>query len=139
MKKNYIFLLIIIGLNACKFEDATVGAADSVVGKYTIKNLKDAKGNFNLPNTTSGITISGTIEVIKLSPSTIDIKMNIEQKSASKTENSTQTESKIDVKKSGSTYNLEKDGKPFGSLKDKTLVLDFIVNKETTTVTSEKN
>lgn len=139
MKKGYLLLLIVVGLNACRFEDATVGAADSVVGKYTIKNLKDAKNNFNLPYTEKGVTISGTIDIVKLSPTQVEIKLNIEQKSATKTENSSQTESKIDVKKSGSTYNLEKDGNSFGSLKDKTLVLNFVVNKETTTVTSEKN
>jgi carbohydrate-binding DOMON domain-containing protein len=140
MKKILCFFLIALAFNSCKFKDASVGAADSVVGKYTIKSLKDSKGgNFNFPYTSGGITLTGNVEITKLSPTQVNIKLTLEQKSSSGTVPSTQTEPKIDVVKSGSNYNLENSGKSFGTLKGTALNLDFVINKETNTVIAEKN
>ncbi len=139
MKSLFFCFVIIVGLNSCKFKDATVGAADEVVGNFTIKNLKDDKNNLNFPYTVKGVTLTGTIEIVKLGPSQVDVNMTLFQKSATGTDTNLQKEAKIDVKKSGSSYKFEKDGSSFGTLKGNTLTLEFTVNKETTTVTATKD
>ncbi|MCU0324848.1 MAG: hypothetical protein MUF45_06290 [Spirosomaceae bacterium] len=141
MKKAFVYLsLITISVFAysCRFEDASAGVADDVVGKYTVQKIQDSKNTINLPTTTQGVTVTARIDISKKGAAIVDIRRVVYQKSAAKTDSTTQTDIDVNVAKSGSTYTFTIDGKEIGNLKDKTLTLESVVNKEKTTVIAEK-
>jgi hypothetical protein len=141
MKKAFVYLsLITISVFAysCRFEDASAGVADDVVGKYTVQKIQDSKNTISLPTTTQGVTVTARIDISKKGAAIVDIRRVVYQKSAAKTDSTTQTDIDVNVAKSGSTYTFTIDGKEIGNLKDKTLTLESVVNKEKTTVIAEK-
>jgi len=141
MKKAIIYLsLITISVFAysCRFEDASAGVADNVVGKYTVQKIQDSKATISLPTSVGEIIVTARVDINKKNATTVDVRRVVYQKSKTKTDSTIQSDIDVVVAKSGSSFTLSKDGKEIGNLKGKTLTLESLVDKEKTTVIAEK-